>query len=77
MMSAKQAASRLGVSDSLVYAWCASGALPHFRMGQPGRRGRILIAEDDLEAFLARRKDEREEPDAAPLALKLKHIKLG
>lgn len=77
MMSAKQVATRLGVSESLVYSWCASGSLPHFRMGESGRRGRILIEEADLAAFLAKRKDERGEADAAPLAMKLKHIKLG
>jgi excisionase family DNA binding protein len=75
MLSAKQAAEKLGVSDSLVYAWCASGALPHFRMGRAGRRGRILIAEADLDAFLATRKEQRGGGKAESLALK--HIKMG
>ncbi len=75
MLSAKDVATRLGVSDSLVYAWCAAGALPHYRLGRPGRRGRIVIEEADLQAFLAGRKERRADPAAAPLALK--HIKLG
>ena len=75
MLSVKQVAARLGVSPSLVYAWCAAGALPHFRMGRAGRRGRVLIEEEDLTSFLAARKADRGGRDAAPLTLK--HIKLG
>lgn len=74
MLSAKQVAERLGVSDSLVYAWCATGALAHCRLGRPGKRGRILIAEADLETFLADRKANGEGPKAGPFALK--HIKM-
>jgi hypothetical protein len=36
----------------LVYRWCAERRLPHYRLGTRGRRGRILIDPDDLDAFL-------------------------
>ena len=49
----KQAAERLGVSPSLVYQWCAERRLPHLRLGRGGRRGKILIEEGDIDAFLA------------------------
>jgi excisionase family DNA binding protein len=65
----KQAAARLGVSPSLVYAWVESGVLSHYRLGRQGRRGCIRIAETDLDAFLASRKVE------SP-ASSLKHIRM-
>jgi excisionase family DNA binding protein len=52
MLTPKQAATRIGVSDSLIYEWCASGVLPHYRCGRPGRRGKILIDEAELDTFL-------------------------
>lgn len=52
-LSPKQAAAKEGVSRQLIYLWCAQG-LPHYRFGAKGRRGRILIDEADLEAFIAR-----------------------
>ncbi len=52
-LSVKQAAERLGVSPSLVYQWCAERRLPHLRLGRGGRRGKILIEEADIDAFLA------------------------
>lgn len=39
MLTVKQAAVRLGISESLVYEWCAEGVLPHYRFGRKGRRG--------------------------------------
>jgi excisionase family DNA binding protein len=71
MLTPKQAACKLGVSDSLIYEWCAEGVLPHYRFGRPGRRGKILIDETDLNAFVAARRQEIR-PEAPPL----KHIKL-
>lgn len=66
MLTPKQAAERLGVSDSLIYEWCAEGTLPHYRFGRKGRRGRILIAEAEFEAFLASCRQERR-PGPPPL----------
>lgn len=47
-----QAADRAGLSTSLLYQLCAERRLPHFRLGREGKRGKILIEEADLEAFL-------------------------
>jgi excisionase family DNA binding protein len=49
----KQAAERTGMSTSLLYQICAERRLPHFRLGRDGKRGKILIEESDLDAFLA------------------------
>ena len=38
MLTVKQAAKRAGISESLVYEWCAEGVLPHYRFGRKGRR---------------------------------------
>lgn len=48
----KQAADRTGMSTSLLYQICAERRLPHFRLGRDGKRGKILIEESDLDAFL-------------------------
>ncbi len=52
-LTVKEAAERACVSAALVYQWCEEKRLPHYRMGQQGRRGKILIDESDLDAFLA------------------------
>jgi excisionase family DNA binding protein len=75
MLTVKLAAERAGVSESLVYEWCAEGVLPHYRFGRKGRRGRILIDETEFEAFLAGCRQERRE-DTTPTP-ELRHIKLG
>jgi excisionase family DNA binding protein len=46
------AAARAGVSPQLIYQWCRERRLPHYRLGTQGRRGRILIEDADLDAFL-------------------------
>lgn len=52
MLTVKQAAHRLGISIKLMYELVASKAIAHFRVGAPGKRGKVLLAEDDLEAYL-------------------------
>ena len=47
-LTVKQAASRLGVSKSLIYQLCALGKLPHYRVGIG--RGTIRVEEADLAA---------------------------
>ena len=74
-MTVKAAADRIGVSDSLIYEWCSAGQLVHFRFGRKGRRGKLLIDEKDLDAFLAACRHEAR-PDTAPPP-PLKHIKMG
>jgi excisionase family DNA binding protein len=56
MMTVKRAAELMGISDSLVYELCASGSLPHIRLGRPGRRGCIRLDPADINAFLASQK---------------------
>jgi excisionase family DNA binding protein len=61
------AAEYLGVCKGTVYALVAAKALPHFRVGRPGRRGRIVILESDCAAYLqAHRVGADESPAAAP-----------
>ena len=74
MLTVKQAAARLRISPSLVYSWCEDHLLPHYRMGGKGKRGKILIEEAVLEAFLQSRKVESRDGDSP--ALDLKHITL-
>jgi excisionase family DNA binding protein len=74
MLTVKQVADRLRVSASLVYSWCEDHLLPHYRMGGNGKRGKILIEEAALNAFLESRKVEGKPVDAASLGLK--HITL-
>jgi len=53
MLTVKDAAGKLGVSESLVYSWCSSGRLAHFRLGGRKRGSAIRIAPADLDAFMA------------------------
>jgi len=75
MLTVKQVAERLRISASLVYSWCEDQILPHYRMGGKGKRGKILIEEATLAAFLQSRKVEGKSLDASSLGLK--HITLG
>jgi Helix-turn-helix domain len=52
VLTVAQAAGQAGVSPGLVYLWCSERRLAHVRAGGKGRRGRILIGEADLAAFL-------------------------
>ena len=74
MLTPKEAAARIGVSDSLIYEWCTAGLLPHYRFGKPGRRGKILIDDTELNTFLASCRHEIR-PQAQ--VRQLKHIKTG
>jgi Helix-turn-helix domain len=52
MLTVKQAAERAGVSPGIAYQWIGASLLAHHRLGRPGTRGAIRIAEGDLETFL-------------------------
>ena len=71
-LTPRQAAARVPVSISLVYQWCEQGLLPHYRLGGRGRRGKILIEETDLTAFL---EGHKVTPTPAPVE-GLRHIQL-
>lgn len=51
-LTVKEAAEKAGVSESLVYEWCESRRLAHYRAGGQGRRGKILIEPADLDKFM-------------------------
>lgn len=53
MLTVKNAAKRVGVSPSLIYALCAEGRLPHVRLGREGKRGTIRIRLEDLDELIA------------------------
>lgn len=72
LVTVKQAAERIGVSDSLVYEWCANGLLKHYRFGGKGKRGCIRIEQADLDVFLAECVQRPKLPD-----IPLKHIQLN
>ncbi len=56
LLSVAEVAQRAGVSQGLVRAWVHSGDLAHYRLGARGKRGKIAVAEADLEAFLQARR---------------------
>ena len=74
MLRVKDAAKRLGISESLVYELCAAGALPHARIGRPGSRGCIRIAEADVDAFLASQKVQGNAPPPPQRKKVFKHV---
>ena len=82
MLTPRQAALRWGISVSLVYGWVESRALPHYRVGEKGRRGKILLAEADLVAFMeglkvpAAARQTRQVPPAPKRKIKLEHLHL-
>jgi excisionase family DNA binding protein len=51
-MNVREASLRLGVSRALVYQLCQEGQLGHARIGGRGRRGKIVVREEDIERFL-------------------------
>jgi excisionase family DNA binding protein len=51
-MTVREVAKRIGVCASLVYGLIQSRMLAHYRVGGKGKRGRILVDETDLEAYL-------------------------
>jgi excisionase family DNA binding protein len=53
LLTVGEVAGRLGVSESLVYAWVEGGTLPHYRFGRSKGRGKIMVDPDDLAAFVA------------------------
>lgn len=66
MLNVRQAAERMSISDSLVYELCACGLLSHVRIGRPGSRGCIRIADTDIDAFLTSQKVGGEAPARTP-----------
>lgn len=57
-MTPQQAADRIGVSRSLVYALIAEGRLRCIRVGRRGRRGKIVIEPSDVDELIAALREE-------------------
>jgi excisionase family DNA binding protein len=82
MLTPRQAAQKVCVSVSLIYAWVEAKLLPHYRAGLKGRGGKILISEGDLLAFWESLKveadpDEKRRAAAPPKGkLNLRHIRI-
>jgi excisionase family DNA binding protein len=74
MLTPAEIAKQYRVSPSLVYEWCRIGGLKHYRFGRPGKRGKVLVEEADLQAFLAERRVEGRRDDPPPASLK--HIRI-
>jgi hypothetical protein len=53
MFDIKQAALHACISETILRGWISSGQLPHYRLGSKGKRGKIVIAKEDLDGFLA------------------------
>ena len=51
-MTIAEAAKRLEISRSLAYRLVEEKRLPCRRIGAKGRRGKIIVTEDDLKLFL-------------------------
>jgi len=65
-LTVKQAAVRAGVCASVVYGWCAAKRFPLYRLGNQGKRGKIVIDVADLDTFLSACRVEPEQAKAAP-----------
>ena len=73
LLTVKDAAERMSVSQSLVYDLLAAKQIAFHRIGK-GRGGSIRISEDDLEEYLTERRVERREPERKAPLRKLTHI---
>jgi excisionase family DNA binding protein len=52
--SIAEVAEMLGVPESTVRTWTATGVLGCYRIHERGKRGRVLIAAKDVDELLAR-----------------------
>jgi excisionase family DNA binding protein len=77
-LTVKEAAARASVCESVIRGWIKSGLLPHYRLGLPGRRGKIVIEVEDLDGMLANFKVSGPAPKPAPKSkpITLKHLRL-
>lgn len=80
MLTVAEAAVRACVSEGVIRGWISSGQLPHYRLGMPGRRGKIVIEVEDLDGVLASFKVGKKKPEPpkapAPRPPVLKHLSL-
>lgn len=76
MLTVKEVAQRLNVSQSCIYQLVESGRIPHHRIGLG--RGAIRFTADDVAEFLAGNREQSAShgPASLPARAKLKHLKL-
>ena len=81
MLSVKECAEHATVCESVVRGWITSGLLPHYRLGLPGKRGKIAVAVEDLDGLMASFKVGRKEPEPveipAPAKSEFRHLRLS
>ncbi|CAN5409221.1 hypothetical protein BH10PLA2_BH10PLA2_12890 [soil metagenome] len=76
-LNVRQVAERIGCSLALVYRWCETRQLAHFRIGAKNKRGRIRVDEADLEAFVTSLKVEGATVAEPPAPIsRLRHLSL-
>ena len=74
LMTVRQTAEFLNVSQSLVYQLVDRGRLACHRIG--AGRGTIRISREDVDAFLANCREAPEQPKAKALVSRLRHLQL-
>ncbi len=52
LLTVKEIAQRLRISTSMAYQLCEEGRLEHHRIGGRGKRGKILVDDEAVQAFL-------------------------
>jgi excisionase family DNA binding protein len=66
-VTVQEAATKIGVSASLVYELCRQGVLRHTRHGRPGKRGTIRISEEAVAEYVAACEQWGAAEDCSPL----------
>jgi len=76
LLTVKDVAGRLNVSQSCIYQLVETGKIPHHRIGVG--RGAIRFTEDDITDYLSQAREESRHSSfaAIPDRRKLKHIRL-
>jgi len=78
LFTVAEVSEQLNVSRGTIYNLCATGELPHRRIGIG--RGCIRITEEDLKEYLDRKKvkgREDQPPAPKPSPVRLKHLELS
>jgi len=77
LLTVKEVAKRLAVSESFVYGRIADGSLKHYRLGKG--QGGIRVSEEQLQEYLKGREEggePRPEPQPPPKPVVLKRLSL-
>jgi excisionase family DNA binding protein len=67
LLTPKQVAQLYPLSVSLLYQLCDEKRIPHYRIGGRGKKGKILLAAEDIEIFLESQKVHVDEEDEGGL----------